>query len=56
MTEKEEELNFDDTKEALVYIAQKLGEIKEIANRDFIIKQFLGQILPRAGSKSKKAK
>jgi len=31
MTEKEEELNFDDTKEALVYIAQKLGEIKEIS-------------------------
>lgn len=30
MAEKEEELNFDDAKEALVYIAQKLGEIKEV--------------------------
>jgi len=30
MAEKEE-LNFDDANEALVYIAQKLGEIKEIS-------------------------
>ena len=28
---EEEELNFDDAKEALVYIAQKLGKIEEIS-------------------------
>jgi len=31
MSEEEEELNFDDVKEVLIYIAQKLGKIEEIS-------------------------
>lgn len=31
MSEEEEELNFDDEKEVLIYIAQKLGKIEEIS-------------------------